>query len=120
MAGPYLIQVSTWEREGGGWLLRLACGHTTWSALGPEHYPDGALCGFCVHEAVVGQARRSYRPGIEMINSGQCPLGRSYSIACWFCPQGHATECHHPMDCETANCGHYRQAQALEEKHRGD
>jgi len=25
---------------------------------------------------------------------------------CIFCPYGHMTECHYPLDCEQANCSH--------------
>ncbi len=28
-------------------------------------------------------------------------------LAAMFCPNGHMTECHAPMDCEEAECGHY-------------
>jgi len=69
---------------------------------------------------VVKQARPPYPRGIDLVKAGECPRGMSNLLTCWRCLMGHATECHHPMDCETANCGHYRQAQALEEKHRGD
>lgn len=27
--------------------------------------------------------------------------------AAFFCQTGHLTECHYPMDCEGAECGHY-------------
>ena len=69
---------------------------------------------------VVKQARPRRPSGIELINSGACPLGRSYPIACWTCPVGHATECHHPMDCETADCDHYQRVQAFEDACYGD
>ena len=69
---------------------------------------------------VVKRAPPPYPSGVELIHSGACPLGRSYSIACWTCPVGHTPKCHHPMDCETANCSHYQQELAREEDSRGD
>ena len=66
------------------------------------------------------RANPPYPPGIELLQAGECPMGQSHPMACWFCQVGHATECHHPMDCETANCSHYQQARALEDESCGN
>lgn len=58
----------------------------------------------------------SYPIGLELVESGRCPAGAGNAIACWFCPFGHATECHYPYDCQTALCGHYIQAAVEEER----
>ena len=41
--------------------------------------------------------------------NGECPIGRTSPMACMFCPYGHMTECHYPLDCEEAECSHYQQ-----------
>ncbi len=48
-----------------------------------------------------------FPPGMELIQAGLCPLGLVHPMACWTCRYGHATECHHPLDCEEAQCSHY-------------
>lgn len=60
-----------------------------------------------------------YRRGVDVIMAGECPLGQLSPFACMWCLQGHAMECHYPMDCEAANCGHYQQDQAFEEESGG-
>ena len=47
-----------------------------------------------------------YPTGVEVIQSGRCPMGAVSPMACMFCPTGHMLECHHPYDCETAQCAH--------------
>lgn len=47
-----------------------------------------------------------YPAGLTLIQNGQCPIGAVHPMACWTCSYGHATECHHPFDCEEANCSH--------------
>lgn len=48
-------------------------------------------------------------------NGGDCPcLNESLNpMAFWFCPYGHATECHYPLECEEAaaegKCAHYEE-----------
>lgn len=48
-----------------------------------------------------------YPVGLQLVVAGACPLGSTHPIACYTCPVGHATECHYPMDCLDAHCGHY-------------
>lgn len=48
-----------------------------------------------------------FRPGIELIQEGKCPIGGMTPMACMFCSYGHMTECHHPETCEEAECSHY-------------
>jgi len=50
----------------------------------------------------------AYPAGLTLIQTGECPIGAIHPMACWTCPYGHATECHHPMGCEEAQCSHYR------------
>ena len=47
-----------------------------------------------------------YEPGITLIRECRCPRHASHAMACWFCPFGHATECHYPQTCEEAQCSH--------------
>lgn len=47
-----------------------------------------------------------FEPGLIKINEGRCPIEAVNPIACWFCHFGHATECHYPDDCQTAECSH--------------
>ena len=47
-------------------------------------------------------------PGIKKVLEGRCPRGATSPLACWFCPFGHATECHFPLTCEEAKCSHYQ------------
>lgn len=49
-----------------------------------------------------------YPAGVELIESGGCPLGAGSPMACMFCCYGHMLECHYPMDCAEANCSHYQ------------
>jgi hypothetical protein len=58
---------------------------------------------------------REYPQGLGLIQRGACPIEATNPIACWFCPYGHATECHHPMDCREAQCSHYERDLAREE-----
>jgi hypothetical protein len=57
--------------------------------------------------------RKPYPMGIELIQHGACPIEATNPMACWFCPYGHATECHHPHDCETAQCSHCQSEEGL-------
>jgi len=45
-----------------------------------------------------------------------CPAtqARVDQMACMFCGCGHMTECHYPLDCEEAQCGHYLASQQAE------
>ncbi|MBU1067857.1 hypothetical protein KKE60_08725, partial [Patescibacteria group bacterium] len=36
-------------------------------------------------------------------------------MACMFCQYGHLLECHHPYNCEEANCEHYQAAMEHEQ-----
>jgi len=47
----------------------------------------------------------SYQEGIKLIDLGLCP---THYNNCMFCEFGHLTECHHPMNCEEAQCSHYQ------------
>jgi hypothetical protein len=58
---------------------------------------------------VVLLAAPKYPAGIDVIRAGACPIGARQPIACFVCPFGHMTECHHPHDCATAQCSHLRQ-----------
>lgn len=49
-----------------------------------------------------------YKIGLEKIKNGQCEMGFTLPIACSKCIYGHATECHYPMRCAEAKCGHLR------------
>lgn len=55
-----------------------------------------------------------YPPGIDRIKTGECPENHILPMACMYCACGHMTECHHPMDCEEANCGHFLDQQQAE------
>jgi len=66
------------------------------------------------------QARPPFRRGLDLVRENACPLGASNPLTCWRCVVGHATECHHPMDCETADCDHYQRVQAFEDACYGD
>jgi hypothetical protein len=57
----------------------------------------------------------TFEPGLRLIEQGRCPLGCVHPMACWTCPVGHATECHHPHTCEEARCGHLQQETTEEE-----
>ena len=35
-----------------------------------------------------------------------CPCREAGGIAHMFCPTGHMVECHHPLPCDIAACGH--------------
>jgi len=50
----------------------------------------------------------TYEPGIDKIKEGRCPIHADYPMACTFCQFGHILECHHPMNCQEANCSHYQ------------
>ncbi len=50
-----------------------------------------------------------FEPGIKKIEAGTCPLNAVSAMACMFCSFGHMTECHHPKNCQQANCSHYIQ-----------
>ncbi len=52
--------------------------------------------------------------GIEVIESGKCPLGGTTTMACMFCLKGHMTDCHYPKTCEEANCSHYQETNKSE------
>lgn len=56
-----------------------------------------------------------YPAGMTLIEAGLCPIGAVHPIACWTCMFGHATERHHPMDCEEARCGRHRAEQDPDE-----
>lgn len=47
-----------------------------------------------------------YEPGMARIAARECPLNATSPMACTFCMVGHMMECHHPMNCEQANCSH--------------
>ena len=47
-----------------------------------------------------------YPTGVDVIQSGRCPIGAFSPMACMFCQCGHMLECHYPYDCETAQCAH--------------
>jgi hypothetical protein len=49
-----------------------------------------------------------YPKGYELANAGKCPNGFTNALACIMCPFGHLTECHSPMSCEEAQCGHWQ------------
>jgi len=49
-----------------------------------------------------------FEPGLTLIQQRNCPRRQTNPLACWTCPYGHATECHYPLDCEEAECGHYQ------------
>ncbi len=39
-----------------------------------------------------------------------CPMSNNDRVSpmeCMFCPYGHMTECHYPLDCYEAKCSHY-------------
>lgn len=67
--------------------------------------------GVSAEEAREMATKMVNRMGLTKIETGQCPLGAVSALACSFCMFGHLTDCHHPFDCEEANCSHY-QAQA--------
>lgn len=48
-----------------------------------------------------------FESGMLRIAEGRCPIGATNPIACWGCSFGHATECHHPLECAEAKCDHY-------------
>jgi len=45
--------------------------------------------------------------GIGKIDRGECERGAINAIACNLCPFGHMLECHYPLTCDEAECGHY-------------
>ncbi len=47
-----------------------------------------------------------YVAGYTLIRQLKCPLGAIHPLACFFCHFGHAFECHYPLTCEEASCGH--------------
>lgn len=61
-----------------------------------------------------GEVMARFRPGLELIKEGKCPLGATLSATCWVCQVGHATECHYPYTCEEARCSHYQRNAAIE------
>jgi len=56
-----------------------------------------------------------YEAGIKKIVEGRCPRGWQHPLSCWFCPYGHATECHYPLTCEEAKCSHYEKGEGWDD-----
>lgn len=57
--------------------------------------------------ATLGSYKPRFESGIQKIEEGRCPVKAVNPIACMFCPYGHMLECHWPMTCADAECGHY-------------
>jgi len=55
-----------------------------------------------------------YPAGIDLVIAKTCPVGANHPMACTFCAFGHMTECHHPLTCSQAECGHYVAQRQLE------
>ena len=62
----------------------------------------------------------NYEPCITKINERRCPLDKVSVMACWFCPYGHATECHYPLECDEAECSHYEREMVGSDVELGD
>ena len=45
-----------------------------------------------------------YRPGVELIKEGRCPIRATTEYSCWVCVFGHPLECHYPELCLEAGC----------------
>jgi hypothetical protein len=61
--------------------------------------------------------QRPYPAGIDLVEQDKCPRGLGMAMGCMLCAYGHMTECHYPMDCEEADCEHFR---AQKEHHEED
>lgn len=71
--------------------------------------------GMSEEEAREAATKEVESMGVYKIATGNCPLGGLSPLACQFCQVGHMTECHHPLTCEEAQCGHYQAEIAQEE-----
>jgi hypothetical protein len=60
-------------------------------------------------------AQKEYPMGMKLIEAGECPIGSLNPLACWHCPYGHATECHHPHTCDECKCSHYTELEEFDE-----
>lgn len=56
-----------------------------------------------------------YPAGADLIEAGKCPKGEVNVLLCWFCMEGHATECHYPETCEEAHCSHLSPSERFDE-----
>ena len=65
----------------------------------PEKHPDGY--GYLPPPCTAYQLGT---PGQRM-----CKCNNAFQAA--LCMTGHMTECHYPLDCEVAECAHWRHAQ---------